>query len=81
MSLFKKKAPKTLHFAVILSDRPLDGAKVDLPEDCKMFMVTGDADARDVIPRTVLKAAAERFFTPEPQGTLIATNEKESAKK
>lgn len=78
--LFKKNKPKKMYYFLLLADKPLDKAKLSLDQDCKMMVAYGEAN-KDVVPRGVIEQTAEQFWTPEPQGSLAATNEKEKGKK
>lgn len=64
--IFKKnKKPKQLYFVLAVADKPTDGFKFEADKDCKIFIVNGEIEKRDVIPRTVLKEVVERFLNPK----------------
>lgn len=58
---FRRKRKQKLHFALVVSDRPTDGFQFTPDRDCKMFMFTGEVIKGDVIPRSTLRAAVEKF--------------------
>lgn len=67
---FFRKKEKKAYFALVISDRPTDGFKFESDKNCKMFMVTGETTPHDIIPKTVMKGAMEKF-EKETQETII----------
>ena len=85
LGLFKKKKkPSKLYFALAVADAPLEDATFKADNDCKLFIVAGEMDKREGIPRTTLKEVMERFVNPpEPakvkkglEGTLKISEKK-----
>ena len=60
----RNKKPKQLYFAVAIADKPLDEATFAVKEDCKAFIIAGEVEKHDIIPRTVLKEEVERIINP-----------------
>ena len=76
-NLFKRNRAKKLHFALVIADRPTDGFKFESDKDCKMFIVTGETVAGNVIPRTVLRGVVDKFETaPAPLEGEVKISEK-----
>lgn len=65
LNLFKRK--RKLHFAVVLSERPVDKFQFIPDKDCKVFIFSGEADPREGIPRSAMKTAMEKFNADLPQ--------------
>ena len=64
--LFKKKRKReNLYFAVVIANKSLEAAKFEMDQDCKIFIVTGDVEKHDIIPKTVLKSMVEKFMVTE----------------
>lgn len=70
--IFKKKKRKTLYFAVVIADASLDKVKFENDKDCKLFVVNGEIEKHDVIPRSILKEMVERMVAPEVDGAKIS---------
>ena len=73
-TLFEKKG-KGLYFALVVADRPTDGFKFESDKDCKMFMVTGEVDRKEVIPTDVLKEIVSRFAQPKPKAKIDTSDQ------
>ena len=65
MNLFRKREPKRF-FALVISDQPTEGFQFTPDKDGRMFMVTGETAPRDVIPRSVLRGAVDKFEDVKP---------------
>lgn len=65
MALFskkeKKKRPAKLYFALVVADRDANGFQFVPDKDCTAFLVSGEIEKHDVIPRSVLREVVDRF--------------------
>ena len=77
---FQRRKPERLHFALVLSNRDTSGLTFQQDRDAKLFIVTGECIEGDVIPRTTLRAAAERMRNgdqpPAPEGDIKISEQK-----
>lgn len=67
MAWFNKKKKSQLYFALAVADESLEDAKFQNDKDCRLFIVTGEMNKRDGIPRTTMKEVMERFINPPPE--------------
>lgn len=75
-NLFRRRKKK-LYFALVVADKPTEGFKFEADQSCQVFMVTGDVQPKDVIPRTVLKEVVERFsILQKPEGDVTVLEKK-----
>lgn len=66
LNFLRRKKNKKLHFALCIADAPLEGATFKNDQDCTFFLVTGEVEPHDIIPRTTLKNIVEKFMKPAP---------------
>ena len=75
----KKKKPGQLYFALVVADSPVDDLKFSSDnKDFKMFVVSGEVEKHDIIPRTVLKEVVDRFQKKEEPKKLDVKPQEEA---
>jgi hypothetical protein len=73
---FFRKKTKKLYFALVVSDRNPEKFLFTPDKDCKVFMVTGETIPGDVIPRSILRSAMDKFQGGEEKVEEIIITEK-----